>query len=324
MTAIDIPNASVASESPRRQIIPSWISSRLLSSLIAIWSTITITFIALAASTNPGAAMAGPAAQPGDIERINQQLGFDGPILNRYFTFVTSVLTGNLPGSIRTGENPFGLVLTRLPASLLLGGWALAISVVAGLAIGYLAATPGRWITRRAPATLATAVESVPPFFLGVVGVFVFAVWLGWLPTGGSGSPAHLVMPVLTLAIAFIPAIARVFRVEVARALRADHVRAAYSRGIPGWKIHIRHVGVNALIPTLNVVGTHGGVLLGGAILTESVFSWPGVGQLTIDAVANSDYCVVVASVTVIAVGYVLITFVIDVLSTLLDPVSRS
>lgn len=298
--------------------------SRLVSSLVAIWATVTIAFIALALSTNPASVLAGPGAQPGDIERIEQQLGIDEPLVIRYFTFLKSVLGGNLPTSIRTGENPFHLVADRLSASILLGGSALIISSVIGLSIGYLAATQGRWISRRAPATLATAVESVPPFFLGILFIFVFAVWLGWLPTGGSGTPAHLLMPMVTLSVAFVPAIARVFRVEVYRQLRSDHVRSARARGIPEWRIRTRHVGANALVPTLDVIVTHGGILLGGAILTESVFSWPGVGQLTVNAVGNSDYSVVVAAVTVIAVGYVVLTWLVDIVSALLDPTRRS
>lgn len=302
----------------------SAVSRRLFASLLAVWATMTITFFSLSLTGSPAVLLAGPTAPPGEVERISAQMGFDRPVFEQYLSFLRSLVVGDLPPSIRTGEDPFAAVFSRLSASILLGVSAIVVSTAVGLVIGYLAATQGPWITRRFPATLAATLESVPPFFFGIVLIFIFAAWLGILPTGGSGTMWHLILPVVTLSTAFVPAVARVFRVEVARQLHADHVRAALSRGLSPSRIRVRHVGANALIPTLNVIGTHGGIILGGAIVTESVFAWPGVGQLTINAIQNRDFPVVIAAVTTIAIGYVLITWIVDIVSAFLDPAGQS
>jgi peptide/nickel transport system permease protein len=296
----------------------------LLGAIIAVWLTITCVFFALWSTGNPAVLLAGPSPEPGEIERISALMGFDAPLGERYLLFIKALLTADVPPSIRTGANVLGMVIERLPASILLGSTALATSVVVGLLIGYWSATARTWAARHVPLSVAVTLEAIPTFFLGVLLVFIFSVTLGLLPTSGIGTWQHLLMPAATLCAAFVPAIARVFRIEVREQLASSHVRAAVARGLSPLRIVLRHVVANAVIPTLNVVGTHGGVILGGAIVTETLFSWPGVGQLAISAIQNRDYPLVLVAITIIAIGYAGITLAVDVVASLLEPRTRS
>ncbi|GAA4776868.1 ABC transporter permease [Microbacterium gilvum] len=311
-----------------RRIRPpvSWryLASRAATGLLAVWGAATLVFFALYSTNNPAILLVAPDAPPEEIVRLTALYGFDQPLPVQYGRFLASVVAGDFPDSIRYGGDPVAVALGRLPASLALGGLSLLIGVVVGAVIGYVAATARSAAARRVPLAVATALDAIPTFFFGVLAILVFAVWLGWVPATASAGPAGIVLPALTLSVAFIPAVARVFRTALVDVLQADHVRTARAKGLPERVIVLRHVVGNALGTTLNVVGIQAGVLLGGAVVTESVFGWPGIGQLSISAVQNLDYPLVIVCVLVIAIGFVVINLAVDIVAALLEPRLRS
>ena len=292
--------------------------------MVAVWGAVTLVFFALYATGNPAVLLVPPDAPPDEILRLTQLMGFDRPLWEQYLTFLLNVAGGNFPDSIRYGSDPLPIALEKIPASLALGATGLLIGTLLGGLIGYLSATARSSALRRIPLGVAVAVESVPTFFIGILLVLVFAVQLGWFPATNGRGAAGLVLPAVTLALAFIPAIARVFRTALLDVLQADHIRTARAKGLRRHTLIRRHVVANALGTTLNVIGIQAGVMLGGAVVTESVFGWPGIGQLSINAVQNRDYPLVIVCVLVIALGFVLINLVVDVLAAVVEPRLRS
>lgn len=301
-----------------------YLGGRLLTGLLAVWGAVTLVFFALYSTGNPALLLVSPDAPPEEAARLTAQLGFDRPVPVQYVTFLGAVLRGDFPDSLRYGADPVAVALERLPASLQLGLAGLAVGVLAGGTIGYVSATARSAFWRRVPLSFAVGLDAVPTFFFGILATLVFAVQLGWLPATGATGPTGLVLPALTLAVAFVPAVARVLRTAVLDTLSADHVRTARSKGLPHRVVVRRHVLGNSLGPTLSVVGIQAGVLLGGAVVTESIFGWPGIGQLSINAVQNRDYPLVIVCVLVISVGFVLINLLVDVLAAIAEPRLRS
>lgn len=297
-----------------------YLLGRTVNAAIAVWAVLTIVFFALHLTGNPAVLLVSPDASRSDVERISAQLGFDKPLIVQYGIFLGQIAGGHFPASIRYGTDPLAIVLSRLPATLLLGGTGLVAGVLLGLAAGYWAAIGRNERLRRVPVSILTAFEAVPSFFLSVVFIALFAITWPVLPIAGNDSPAALVLPAAVIALALAAPIARVFRTSLTEVLDADHVRLAEAKGLSATAVTLRHVVMNSLAPVVNVVGVQAGVVLGGAVVTESVFSWPGVGQLATSAIASRDYPVVLASVTLIAVGFVLINLVVDAAAALLDP----
>jgi peptide/nickel transport system permease protein len=211
-------------------------------------------------------------------------------------------------------------VFGHLSATLLLGATGLAAGMLAGLSAGYYAAAGRHRRLRRVPVSILTAFEAVPSFFLGVVLIALFSITWAVLPIGGNQTPDSIVLPAAVIALALAAPIARVFRTSLLETLGADHVRLAESKGLSQRAVTVRHVVINSLAPVVNVIGVQAGVVLGGAVVTESVFSWPGVGQLATSAFGSRDYPLVLAPVTLIAVGFVLINLAVDLVGALLDP----
>lgn len=297
-----------------------YLGKRVGTGVVAVWGAITVVFFALYSSGNPAVMLIAPDAPAGELERVSHLYGFDRPLYEQYFRFVTAVLRGEFPDSLRYNADPLALALGRLAPSATLGITALLLGVIVGGLVGYVAATSEHPLLRRLPVSLATVLDAIPGFFLAVLLVLLFSVTWQVLPSRGSGSLAHLVLPALTLGTFFVPAIARVFRTALVEVLDADHVRTARAKGLSTLRLTLRHVVGNSLGSTLNVLGIQAGVLLGGAVITESIFSWPGVGQLSINAVQNRDYPLVIACVLVIAVGFVVINLIVDVLAAVFDP----
>ncbi|GAA4884622.1 ABC transporter permease [Pseudonocardia benzenivorans] len=315
---------TVARRRVRAPVSWRYIGGRLATGLVAVWGAVTLVFFALNATGNPAILLVPPDAPPDEILRLTHLMGFDRPLPVQYWHFLTSVVTGTFPDSIRYGGDPLPIALEKIPASLALGLTGLLIGVLLGGVIGYVSATARSGWLSRVPLGIATGIESVPTFFIGIVLIIVFAVRLGWFPVTSTGDAASMVLPALTLAFAFIPAIARVFRTALLDVLQAEHIRTARAKGLPRHVLVWRHVVANSLGTTLNVVGIQAGVLLGGAVVTESVFGWPGIGQLSINAVQNRDYPLVIVCVLAIAVGFVLINLVVDIVAAVVEPRLRS
>jgi peptide/nickel transport system permease protein len=307
----------------RAPLSARYIGQRLLAALVAVWAVVSIVFLSLILTGDPAQMLVPSGSPPGTVQQVSRLMGFDRPLYLQYLTFLRQLVTGRLPYSIRYDEAPLPLVLQHLPDSIVLGGTGLVAGMLIGGVVGYVAATSRFAVLRRVPVTILTALDAIPTFFFGVVLIVIFAVRLGWFPSEGSGGIKYLVLPAACLAAVVASPVARVLRTSVLETLELDHVRTARAKGIGPSVVMYRHVLLNSLPPVINVIGVQSAMVLGGSVITETLFSWPGVGQLSISALNSQDYPLVIASVLVIGVGFVLINLVVDLLSAALDPRSR-
>ena len=279
---------------------------------------------------DPAEIMLGSQATQEDVARLRADLGLDEPLPLQYARWMGRELRSDLGRSIRTRQPVLGEVLLRFRATLLLTATALCLSTVGGIALGVLSAAWPRSLVDRLSMLGSIFGASMPSFWLGLVLMVCFSLWLGWLPAsgmygahdaGGLGDLlSHLVLPAITLAAASTTIIARLTRSTMLDVLRQDFVRTARAKGLVERGVVLRHALRNALIPTVTVVGVQAGYLLGGAILTETVFAWPGVGTLMLQGILARDFPLVQGCVLVIALGFVLFNLAVDLLYAFLDP----
>jgi peptide/nickel transport system permease protein len=279
---------------------------------------------------DPAEVMLGANANKEDLERLRVQLGLDQPLYVQYFTWIGHVARGDLGRSLWMKRPVLGEVLERFKATLLLTGTALLLSTVGGIALGIASATRANSLLDRLSAVASLFGASMPTFWLGIVLMVVFSLWLGWLPASGMYAPygggglrdllAHLILPAVTLAAASVTIIARLTRATMLETLGQDYVRTARAKGLGDRPVVWRHALKNALIPIVTVVGVQAGYLLGGAVLTETVFAWPGVGTLVVQGILARDVPLVQGGVLVIALSFVLVNLAVDTLYAWLDP----
>lgn len=297
-----------------------YLGRRLIASLVAVWGVMTIVFFAMNLSGDPVLLFVPEGASAESIELVRQQLGYDRPIIVQYLAFLGDAITGNFGTSLVYQQPAISVALARVPATLDLAFAALAIGTALGLTFGYWATRARSPWSRRVPLYFVSLIQAMPSFYLAILAVLVFSLGLRWLPTGGSGSAAHLVLPAFCLGIFVSPGIARVFRSSLLEVQNADFVRTARAKGSREPRLAVRHIVPNALLPVVTILGMELGSMLGGAVIIETIFSWPGIGRLTIDSIYQRDYPVVLAIVTFLALVFVVVNFAIDVLYALLDP----
>lgn len=307
---------------PRRgvDLTAGYVGQRLLSTLVAVWGAASLVFCLVMMTGSPAILMAGPQADKAQIERLTMLYGFDRPLYEQYWLFLKNVVTGNLPPSLRFNVSPLDVLGPALPYTMVLAALALVFGAAIGLVVGYLSVNSRIWLLREAPLAALTILQSVPVFVVGLLLVLFFSLRLGWLPTGGTGGPSHVVLPAATLALLVAPPIARLFRASLLQQRDADHVRTALAKQIPLRTVRWRHVAINALVPVVALLGMQTGSLIGGAVLTESVFGWPGVGTVVVAAVGMKDYPVIVVAVMLIALTVSTCNFIADLAITVLDP----
>jgi len=293
---------------------------RLVGTVAALWVLVTLTFLGLHVMGNPVLQMVGETATDEQIETLSRAHGYDRPLLVQYTDFLTSVASGNFGSSLRYGRPALEVVVERLPATFLLAGAGMAGGVALGAAAGWLAVFGRRERGAGIPLAVLTGLQSFPAFFKGIVLMLIFAVLLGWLPTGGFTGWAGLVLPATTLALATAPAVGRVWRASLVGAERAPHVRTAIAKGLSPRRIRHSHIERNALGPVTTLVGLQLATLLGGALIVEQVFGWPGIGQLLFHAIESQDHPVVLAGTFVIGVVFVVVTLLTDELGRVIDP----
>lgn len=298
----------------------SYILRRLLLTLPVLAGIVVITFLLTRLSGDPTDLLLPPNATDEAREAFRAVNGLDRPLWEQFVTFAVKAVTGDFGTSLRFEQPAMQLVLDRLPATAELAAATMAIALLMGIPAGVVAATQ----RGKAADALIRAVmllgQAVPSFFLGVLGIIVFAVWLRWLPTGGRGDWTQLVLPATTLAFNLVALIARVTRSCMLDVLKQDYVRTARAKGVWERRVIWLHALRNAFIPVLTVIGLQVGLLLGGVVVTETIFSWPGVGRLAIQAIYARDFPVVQAVVFVFAVIFVMVNLVVDLLYALLDP----
>jgi len=279
---------------------------------------------------DPAEIMLGPQATHDDVTRLRTELGLDEPLPVQYARWMGRVLQGDLGRSLWMKRPVLGEVLRRFQATMVLAASALLLSTLGGIALGVLSAARRNSPLDRLSALASLFGASMPSFWLGIVLMVIFALWLGWLPASGMFAPyggggagdllRHLVLPTITLAAASLTIIARLTRSTMLDVLGQDYVRTARAKGVRESFVVVRHALRNALIPTVTVVGVQAGYLLGGAVLTETVFAWPGVGTLMVQGILARDFPLVQGCVLVIALGFVLVNLAVDVLYAALDP----
>ncbi|WP_201305912.1 ABC transporter permease [Roseomonas harenae] len=293
---------------------------RLARALLTLVLVVTFAFVVLRLSGDPALLIMSPDAPPEAIAAFRKAWGLDDPIWQQYLRYFAAIFQGDLGLSMRDGRPAIALVAERIPATLALTLPALAIKIGLGIPAGVYAALHRNSFADRAVMLLAVAGFTVPSFVLGLLLVLVFAVQLGWLPSGGQESWRHAVLPVLTLGIGGAAVLARFTRSAMLEVLGQPYMRTALAKGVP-WAVAVRrHALPNAAIPTVTIVGFMVGSLLAGAVVVESVFSWLGVGRLLVVAVANRDLAVVQCILLLVATTMVIANLVVDLLYGALDP----
>lgn len=298
----------------------AFIIRRVLQAALVILGVSLITFLLLQVSGDPASLLLPLEASPADLERLRSTLGLNAPLHVQYLRFLSALVQGDLGTSITYRDPALELVLDRLPATLLLGLSALALAVIVALPLGIIAAlNPNTWLDRLGM-SLALFGQSVPIYWMGIMLILLFSVQLGWLPTGGRGGFENLILPVVTLSLYSMARTARMVRSSLLDVLSEDYVRTARAKGLLSHVIVLKHALRNASLPILTVIGLDLGNLLGGAVITETIFAWPGIGRLAVQAIYARDYPVVQATVILGALIYVFVNLIVDVFYAWLDP----
>jgi peptide/nickel transport system permease protein len=293
---------------------------RSLRAAAALVGVIAVVFVLLHLSGDPSYILLPLEAGPEQRAIFRQQYGLDRPLVVQFATYLGRVVRGDFGQSFSFQIPALQVVLQRLPATLELTVAALLISTLIAIPAAVLAAVKRGTRYDRALMGVVLLGQSVPTFWLGMIMILVFAVRLHLFPVSGRGTLAHLVMPALALAMWLMALLARITRSEMLEVLGQDYVRTARAKGITERGIAGHHALRNALLPIVTVIGLQFGGLLGGAVMTETVFAWPGVGTMILDAILKKDYPVVLAGVTVVAIGFVMVNLVLDLLYSVLDP----
>ena len=301
----------------------AFLTYRLFRTLLALWLVSTVVFVVMRLSGDPVPLLLPPDAPVAEMERVRHDLGLDRPLPVQYAVFVGNVLRGDFGRSIHFRQPAMAVALSYLPATLELGVAAFLIAVLVALPVGVLSAIRRNSPLDHAAMGLALIGQSAPTFFLGILFILVFSLWLALFPTSGRGEWRHLVLPALTLGAFAMASIARITRSAVLEVQRADFVRTARAKGLGEFVVVAKHTLRNAALPILTITGLQFGTLLGGAVVTETVFSWPGMGRLAIQSIYNRDYPVVQSTVFIAAVLFIVINLALDALYGVLDPRTR-
>ena len=269
---------------------------------------------------DPAQAMLGETAAEEDVEALRRRLGLDRPLVEQYGVFLAGLVRGDLGTSLRTNEPVVQAILARVPATLELAAAAMLVAIGAAIPLGIIAAVGRGTFVDHLATTLALTGISVPNFWLGPLLAIVFAVELGWLPVSGRGTPAHLVLPAISLGAALAAILARMTRASLLEELREPYVQAARARGASRPRAVLRHAFRNSLIPVVTLIGLQFGAVLTGAVITETIFAWPGIGRLLIQSIGFRDYPLVQGCILFIAVTYVGMNLLTDLVYGVLDP----
>jgi peptide/nickel transport system permease protein len=299
-------------------------ASRVFRALVALWLVSTVVFVVMRLSGDPVPLLLPPDAPRSETLRVRAELGLDRPLPVQYALFLGNIFRGDFGRSLKFRVSAADVVLERLPATLELGLAAFALAVIVAVPIGLLSAVRRNSLVDHSAMAVALVGQSAPTFFIGILFILLFSLKAGWLPTSGRESLANLVLPALTLALFAMAAVARITRSAMLEVLHADYIRTARAKGLREAPVILKHTLRNAAIPILTITALQFGTLLGGAVVTETVFAWPGIGRLAIQSIYNRDYPVVQCVVFLSAVLFIVVNFCVDLLYGLLDPRARA
>lgn len=288
--------------------------------LVLVVITIVFLMLRLGLPGDPAVIIAGDRASPELIEQIRINLGLDKSIFEQYFIFLGDVVQGDLGRSVKFREPVTDVILKAFPFTIMLTITSVTVGTLLGVIVGIITALRrATWIDNAAM-VVVVFFNSIPTFWLGLMLILLFSVNLRWLPVQGAGTPKHFILPTVTLAIGQSALIARLTRSGMIEVLNTDYIRTARAKGLSERMIVFGHALKNALIPIVTVVGLSFGGLLGGAIITESIFGLPGVGRLAIEAIHNRDYPMIQGTVLLVAITFIFVNLVVDILYAFMDP----
>lgn len=303
----------------------NYLARRLLFAIFVLWGAVTVVFITLRLIPgDPARVMLGPDASAQEVAALQEEMGLNEPLLIQYGQYLFDVLRLDFGDSIRLGGDAMAAVVERMPMTATLALTAVIIAVVCGILLGTVSAlNPGRPVDRLINIGVLFS-QSLPGFWVGIVLILVLARWLNIFPSGGTGGVEHFILPAFTLSLGFMALMIRMTRSGLLEALGQGHVATARAKGLPEAVVVFSHGVRNALVPLVTVIGLYVGSVLGGSVLIETVFSWPGVGRLLVDSIGFRDYSVVQACILLFTAIVVLANLVVDILYGLLDPRIRA
>ena len=293
---------------------------RFLQSVLVLFGISFVVFAILFLTGDPALVLLPPDASLEDIAKFRETMGFDDPFLIQYGRFLYGAVRGDFGQSIRHGEPAFDLVMERMPATFELSGAALLIALCIAIPAGIVSAVRRNSVLDYVSTVVALLGQSMPTFWLGIMLILLFSVQLNLLPSSGRGGWQHMLLPAVTLGLFTTARITRLTRSGMLEVLNQDYIRTARAKGVANPPVVWKHALKNAAIPIVTIVGIELGTLLGGSVITETIFAWPGVGRLSVQAIYNRDYPVVQAAVFTLSATFVLVNLVVDVLYTYLDP----
>jgi ABC-type dipeptide/oligopeptide/nickel transport system permease component len=298
-----------------------FLARRLLLTIPVLFGVATLVFSLIhLIPGDPARAMLGDAAAQADVDQLRARLGLDRPLLEQYAAFMRGLVTGDLGTSLRTGQPVVAQIGERMPATIELAGAAMLVAIALSIPLGIVAAVWRGTAIDHVATTISLSGISIPNFWLGPLLAIVFAIELAWLPVSGRGTPAHLVLPAISLGASLAAILARMTRATLLEELREQYVLAARARGASRIRSVLRHAFRNSLIPVVTLIGLQFGAVLTGAVITETVFAWPGIGRLLIQSIGFRDYPIVQGCILLIAVTYVAMNLLTDLFYGVLDP----
>jgi peptide/nickel transport system permease protein len=298
----------------------AFVLKRMVQSILTIFGVLVASFFLVRLSGDPTALLLPTEATEADIATLRSALGLDQPLIVQFGKFLWSALHGDFGVSLRQRTSALGLVLERLPATLELALTAFVLGIALAFAAGLAVRLSGSRTLRSVLLWIAFVRQAIPTFWFGLLMILLFSVTLRWLPSLGRGGPQHLILPAMTLATYELALYLRLLNAAFGEQQSQDYVRTAYAKGQTRTKVILRHMLPNALLPLVTIAGINLGVLLGGTVVTETVFSWPGVGRLIVQSVNQRDYPVIIAGVLVVSLVFVVVNFLVDMLYAVLDP----
>jgi peptide/nickel transport system permease protein len=300
--------------------VATFLAARLARALVAVWLVSTVVFVVMRLSGDPVPLLLPPDAPRSEYERVARELGTDRPLPVQYGVFLGNALRGDFGRSIHFREPAARVVVGYLPATAELGLTAFALALLVAIPIGLLSAVRRNSLVDQVAMAVALVGQSAPTFFVGIFLILIVSLKAGWLPTSGRGDWTHLVLPAVTLGAFAMASIARLTRSAMLEVLRADYVRTARAKGLREQVVVVKHALRNAAIPIVTITGLQFGTLLGGAVVTETVFAWPGIGRLAIQSIYNRDYPVVQCVVFLSALLFIVINLTVELIYGVLDP----
>ncbi|WP_378945716.1 ABC transporter permease [Paracoccus sp. R86501] len=297
-----------------------FIVKRIGQALIALFGVMTLVFFIQRLTGDPTYLLVPETATQADIEAMRRTLGLDQPLLVQYGRFLWDMAHFDLGRSFVQNVKVTTIIASRLPYTLQLAGGALVVALAIGLPIGLILALGRRFAITRVLMGLVLAAQSMPTFWSGIMMIMVFGVWLGWLPPSGAGSLQHLIMPSIALGLLSMATYARIARSAVLDELSKDYIRSARARGVGTGRLVTHHLLRNSVIPVISVTALEISQLLAGAVIVETVFAWPGLGQLTVEAIVSRDFVVVQGVVLLGAFVTIAVNFAADILYSVVDP----